>query len=43
MKLVGKLSHAIEAHYDWMELQLGNQSLSKLYELLDEVIEMEQP
>lgn len=43
MKLVGKLSLAIEAHYDWMEQQLGKQKLSRLYELLDEVIEMEQP
>lgn len=43
MKLVGKLSHAIEAHYDWMEQRLGKQKLSRLYELLDEVIEMEQP
>lgn len=43
LKLVEKLSHAIERHYDWMEQSLGKQKLSQLYELLDEVIELEQP
>lgn len=43
LKLVEKLSHAIERHYDWMEKSLGKQKLSQLYELLDEVIELEQP
>jgi len=40
---VEKLSHTIEAHYAWMEKSLGKQKLSQLYELLDEVIELEQP
>jgi homoprotocatechuate degradation regulator HpaR len=43
LKLVEKLSHTIERHYDWMEKSLGKQKLSRLYELLDEVIELEQP
>ena len=43
LKLVEKLSHTIEAHYAWMEKSLGKQKLSQLYELLDEVIELEQP
>lgn len=43
MKLVEKLSHAIEAHYEWMEKSLGKQKLAQLYGLLDEVIELEQP
>jgi homoprotocatechuate degradation regulator HpaR len=43
LKLVKKLSHTIERHYDWMEKSLGKQKLSQLYELLDEVIELEQP
>jgi homoprotocatechuate degradation regulator HpaR len=43
LKLVDKLSHTIEAHYAWMEKSLGKQKLSQLYELLDEVIELEQP
>jgi homoprotocatechuate degradation regulator HpaR len=42
-KLVEKLSHTVEAHYDWMEKSLGKQKLSQLYRLLDEVIELEQP
>jgi homoprotocatechuate degradation regulator HpaR len=42
LKLVEKLSHTIERHYDWMEKSLGKQKLSQLYELLDEVIELEQ-
>jgi homoprotocatechuate degradation regulator HpaR len=43
LKLVEKLSHTIEAHYAWMEKSLGKEKLSHLYELLDEVIELEQP
>jgi homoprotocatechuate degradation regulator HpaR len=43
LKLVEQLSHTIEAHYAWMEKSLGKQKLSQLYELLDEVIELEQP
>ena|SRR5215208_2426331 len=43
LKLVEKLSHTIERHYEWMEKSLGKQKLSHLYELLDEVIELEQP
>jgi homoprotocatechuate degradation regulator HpaR len=43
LKLVDKLSHTIEAHYAWMEKSLGKEKLSQLYELLDEVIELEQP
>jgi len=43
LKLVEKLSHTIEAHYDWMEKSLGKEKLSQLYKLLDEVIELEQP
>jgi homoprotocatechuate degradation regulator HpaR len=42
-KLVEKLSRTIEAHYDWMEQSLGKQKLAQLYQLLDEVIELEQP
>jgi homoprotocatechuate degradation regulator HpaR len=43
LKLVEKLSRTIEAHYEWMEKSLGKQKLAQLYELLDEVIELEQP
>ncbi len=43
LKLVEKLSRAIEAHYEWMETSLGKQKLAQLYGLLDEVIELEQP
>jgi homoprotocatechuate degradation regulator HpaR len=43
MKLVDKLSHTVEAHYDWMEKSLGKQKLAQLYLLLDQVIELEAP
>jgi homoprotocatechuate degradation regulator HpaR len=43
LKLVEKLSRTIEAHYEWMEKSLGKQKLAALYELLDELIELEQP
>jgi homoprotocatechuate degradation regulator HpaR len=42
-KAVLKLSHSIEAHYDFMEKSLGKKKLSQLYALLDEVIELERP
>ena len=42
LKLVEKLSQTVEAHYGWMEKSLGKRKLSQLYELLDEVIELEQ-
>ena len=43
LKLVDKLSHTIEAHYQWLEKSLGKAKLTQLYELLDELIELEQP
>ena len=43
LKIVGKLSSRVEAHYDWMEKSLGKEKLGQLYELLDDVIELEQP
>lgn len=43
LKLVRNLSTTIEAHYAWMEQQLGKPQLAQLYALLDEVIAMEQP
>ena len=42
-RMVEQLSLAIESHYAWMGKSLGKQKLSQLYELLDEVIELEQP
>lgn len=42
MKLVGKLSQSIEAHYQTMEKKLGKERLVQLYELLDAVIKMEE-
>ncbi|MBL0421349.1 homoprotocatechuate degradation operon regulator HpaR [Ramlibacter sp. AW1] len=41
--LVQALSDGIEAHYAWMEKSLGRQNLRQLYELLDRLIELEQP
>ena len=38
---VAKLSDAIEAHYAWMESELGKQKLAQLYQLLDAVIQLE--
>lgn len=38
---VAKLSEAIEAHYAWMETELGKQKLAQLYQLLDAVIQLE--
>ena len=42
-RLVGKLSHSIEAHCAFMESSLGKSKLAQLYRLLDEVIELEVP
>jgi homoprotocatechuate degradation regulator HpaR len=38
---VQALSQSIEAHYAWMEAQLGKPSLLQLYALLDQVIAIE--
>jgi homoprotocatechuate degradation regulator HpaR len=38
---VVQLSQAIEAHYEWMESELGKQKLAQLYQLLDTVIQLE--
>ena len=38
---VAKLSEAIEAHYAWMESELGKQKLAQLYQLLDALIQLE--
>ena len=38
---VQALSHTIEAHYAWMEMQLGKDHLKALYDLLDGVIALE--
>jgi homoprotocatechuate degradation regulator HpaR len=43
LKLVERLSSAVEAHYQWMERTLGKDKLTTLYQLLDELIELEQP
>jgi homoprotocatechuate degradation regulator HpaR len=40
---VQALSETIEAHYQWMEQQLGKDKLTQLYALLDEVIALETP
>jgi len=42
LALVQRLSHTIEAHYAWMEEQLGKARLAQLYALLDELIALEQ-
>jgi homoprotocatechuate degradation regulator HpaR len=42
-KLVDTLSHSIEAHYTWMEKSLGKDKLERLYQLLDELIALEEP
>lgn len=38
---VQALSHSIEAHYAWMEAQLGKPAMQQLYALLDQVIALE--
>jgi homoprotocatechuate degradation regulator HpaR len=40
---VQALSQTIEAHYQWMEQQLGKDKLGQLYALLDQVIALETP
>lgn len=42
-QLVTQLSTSIEAHYAWMEEAMGKEKLAQLYELLDELIALEQP
>ena len=42
LKAVAKLSYSIEAHYAFMEESLGKQKLTRLYALLDQVIQLEQ-
>ena len=43
LALVETLSRTIEAHYAWVESQLGKAKLRQLYALLDELIALEQP
>lgn len=43
LQLVGTLSQTIEAHYAWMEAQLGKAALAQLYALLDQVIALQPP
>ena len=43
LTLVRTLSQTIEAHYQWMESQLGKERLAQLYALLDDVIALEAP
>ena len=40
---VQALSQTIEAHYDWMEQHLGKAQLTRLYDLLDQLIALEVP
>lgn len=42
-KMVKGLAHTIEHHYQWLEQSLGKQKLAQLYELLDQLIALEQP
>ncbi len=42
-RLVRNLSDSVEAHYAWLEQSLGKQKLAQLYELLDQLIALEQP
>jgi homoprotocatechuate degradation regulator HpaR len=42
-KMVARLSDTIETHYQWLEQSLGKQKLAQLYELLDQLINLEQP
>lgn len=42
LKMVEKLSHTVENHYQWLERSLGKQKLAQLYGLLDELIALEQ-
>ncbi len=43
LEKVQALSETIEAHYRWLEKELGKPRLKALYELLDEVIALEAP
>ena len=43
LQKVQTLSQTIEAHYSWMEQQLGKDKLGQLYALLDELIALETP
>lgn len=43
LKMVERLSRSVEGHYQWLEKSLGKQKLAQLYELLDELIALEQP
>jgi homoprotocatechuate degradation regulator HpaR len=43
LKMVERLSETIETHYRWLEGSLGRQKLAQLYELLDQLIALEQP
>ena len=43
LEKVETLSQTIEAHYSWMEQQLGKNKLGQLYALLDEMIALEAP
>lgn len=43
LEMVDRLSDSILAHYQWLEETLGKQKLMQLYELLDELIALEQP
>ncbi|RYY56371.1 MAG: homoprotocatechuate degradation operon regulator HpaR [Comamonadaceae bacterium] len=43
LKLVERLSHTVEAHYQWMESTLGKDKLEQLYGLLDQVIALDHP
>jgi hypothetical protein len=40
--MVERLSRSVEGHYQWLEKSLGRQKLAQLYELLDELIALEQ-
>lgn len=42
-RMVSNLSDTIEHHYAWLEQSLGKQKLAQLYELLDQLIALEQP
>jgi hypothetical protein len=41
LALVQSLSDTVEAHYQWMEQQLGRTQLTQLYDLLDQVVALE--
>jgi homoprotocatechuate degradation regulator HpaR len=43
LKMVERLSHSVEGHYQWLEKSLGKQKLAQLYQLLDELIALEPP